>query len=264
MPTYRLVLEYNGAGFAGWQIQPGRTTVQETVERALAIVLRTPVGVVGSGRTDAGVHARGQVAHFRTRDPIDPFRTVGSLNGLLPESVAVIGLEEVHAAFHARYDAVLRTYVYQATTQPRVLDRHLRWLVRPVPDFDRMNRAAAALEGIKDFDAFCRTASTTQNRVCHVHSARWLAEERAGDWRFVISADRFLHGMVRAIVGTLVEIGRGRRSEDDIERVLISRDRRFAGPAAPPHGLVLESVAYAAPFRPPHREARPQASAEAE
>ncbi len=244
MPTYRLVLEYNGAGFSGWQIQPGLPTVQEAVEEALAIVLRTPVGVVGSGRTDAGVHARGQVAHFRTEMPIDPYRTAGSLNGLLPESVVVLTLDQVQETFHARYGARRRTYTYQVTTAPRAIDRGLRWFLRPAPDFERMNRAAESLVGRKHFGAVCRTSSETRNRVCHVDSARWLAEQRAGDWRFVISADRFLHGMVRAIVGTLVEIGRGYRAEDDLGRILESRDRRLAGPAAPPHGLVLESVEY--------------------
>jgi tRNA pseudouridine38-40 synthase len=156
----------------------------------------------------------------------------------------VLAVEEAPAAFHARYDAVRRLYHYQASTAPRALDRHLRWLLRPAPDFDAMNAAARHLVGRHDFDAFCITRSETQNRVCTVECAAWEPEARDGDWRFAIASDRFLHGMVRAIVGTLVQVGHGKRTPESLLDVLAARDRRAAGPAAPAHGLVLVRVDY--------------------
>lgn len=237
-------IEYDGSAFYGWQVQPDRPTVQEAIEDALETALRVRPDVVGSGRTDAGVHARGQVAHFHTDVPVDPFRLLGSLRGLLPQTIAVHALDEAPAEFHARFDARRRRYHYYASLQPRALERTWRLYLRPAPDFDRMNQAAHALLGQHDFDAFCRTASATRNRVCTVERACWIEDGRPGDWRFEIVADRFLHGMVRAIVGTLLEVGRSRRLPEDLLRILASRDRREAGPAAPAHGLVLEHVAY--------------------
>ena len=247
MPTYRMTIEYDGGPFRGWQVQPGQPTVQGALEQALAVVLRAPVGVVGSGRTDTGVHARGQVAHFETEQPVDPHRLQRSLAGLLPSSVVVLRVEQVPDGFHARYSATERRYRYHVACGPRALDAHLRWTLRPAllpADFERMNAAAGLLLGRHDFDSFCRTQSATVNRVCTVTHAAWTPDARAGDWTFEIAADRFLHGMVRAIVGTLVEVGRGRRAPESLSGVLAATDRRAAGQAAPAHGLVLERVTY--------------------
>jgi tRNA pseudouridine38-40 synthase len=244
VPTFRLDLEYDGGGFRGWQSQAGGGTVQQALEEALAVILREPTGVSGAGRTDAGVHARGQVAHFRTEVAVEPLRLRRALEGLLPPTLAILEVRIAHETFHARFDAIRRAYRYHVATQSRAIDRHMRWRLHPAPDFDRMNRAAEALLGKHDFSAFCIAASETRNRTCTLARALWVAEDRPGDWRFEIEADRFLHGMVRAIVGTLVEVGAGRRDEADVPAVLASRDRRRAGRSAPAHGLVLERVDY--------------------
>ena len=244
LPCYCLQIEYDGTDFHGWQTQPNLPTIQDAIEQALEVLLKHRPGIVGSGRTDAGVHARGQVAHFKTHREVDPYRLRRSLNGLLPHGIVILSAKLVHDAFHARYDARQRMYHYQATTQPRALDRTLRWIIRPEPDFNLMNEAAACLIGTHHFGAFCKTKSETENRICRLERAVWVPEKRPGDWCFEIIGDRFLHGMVRAIVGTLVQIGHRKRAPDDLPRIMASKDRREAGPAAPAHGLILESVTY--------------------
>ncbi|MBN8587269.1 MAG: tRNA pseudouridine(38-40) synthase TruA [Rhodothermia bacterium] len=244
MYTYRLLIEYDGSSFAGWQIQENRVTVQATIEQALGVLFKQPLRLVGSGRTDAGVHARGQVAHFVAAQSMDPFRLKRSLNGLLPDTIAVRGVEEVPNGFHARFDALERGYCYRIATEPFTLERRFRWLVRPEPDVMKMNEAARYLIGEHHFGSFCLTQSETQNRVCNLFRAVWIVEDIYGCYRFEVAANRFLHGMVRALVGTLVEVGQGKRKPEDLNTILEAQDRRRAGYAAPAHGLVLEYVRY--------------------
>ncbi|MEO0556699.1 MAG: tRNA pseudouridine(38-40) synthase TruA [Bacteroidota bacterium] len=244
MATTRFLIEYDGTDFHGWQIQPGQRTIQGELESALATALRQPIDVVGSGRTDAGVHARGQVAHMVTETAPDTHRLCAQLRGLLPPQISVLNAEPAPENFHARFDATRRTYHYYVSDGPRALDRNWRVPLSPFPDIDLINTAATDLLGAHEFSSFCRTRSETTNRVCCVETARWAPGPRAGDWRFEIAADRFVHGMVRAVVGTLLEIGRGRRTPDALPSILNAHDRRAAGPAAPARGLVLHHVAY--------------------
>ena len=256
MPTYRLTVEYDGGDFCGWQVQPGLPTIQQALEEAASTALRRRVGIVGSGRTDTGVHARAQVAHFVLEEEVDPYSLLASLNGILPDSIAVRSLERATDGFHARFDARLRHYHYYVTTGFRALDRHTRYRIRPDTDFDLMNLAAGLLYGEQNFSTFCRTQSETENRICHVHRAVWIRESHEGDWYFEIAADRFLYGMVRTIVGTLLEIGQGKREVEDLPRILMLKDRRSAGPAVPPFGLILEKVCYADELEPSAKSLR--------
>ncbi|PIQ62214.1 MAG: tRNA pseudouridine(38-40) synthase TruA [Bacteroidetes bacterium CG12_big_fil_rev_8_21_14_0_65_60_17] len=252
LTTYRLTLEYEGTDWYGWQIQPDRPTVQQAVQDAIRTVLRLDdVLVVGSGRTDAGVHATGQVAHMvldnpagTPSPPIDPFRLRGALNGVLPPTIVVRDLVAAPVGFHARYSATSRRYEYALTSEPIALIRRHVWHIRPAPDVDVMARAARDLLGTHDFTSFCRTQAETPNRTCTILKAAFRQEPRHGLWTFSIEADRFLHGMVRTIVGTLVDIGQGRLPTDSIPRILARQDRRAASRSAPAHGLTLVSVLY--------------------
>ncbi len=249
MPVYALLLEYDGSKYSGWQRQKDQPTIQQDVEEALRTFLHYDrLQIVGAGRTDAGVHARGQVAHFKCPSiPADQWkRLVHALNGLLPPSIAVRAAVKTYDEFHARYDARRRTYQYHISCTPMALDRNLRLYVPVTLDFDRMNRTSTQLVGTHHFGAFCRTQSATLNRVCTVYNAQWEPEMLPGYWKFIIEANRFLHGMVRSLVGTLLEIGRGQRTVQSLENILASHDRRKAGPTAPAHGLVLDHITYAA------------------
>lgn len=244
LATYKLYIEYDGTDWHGWQSQPEDPTVQDAIENALRTALRKPVSITGSGRTDAGVHARGQIAHMTIDQEIDTRRLAGSLNGILPKSVAVRAIECVRDDFHARYDARLRRYAYRICTVPIAIARHYHWHVMPKPDVNVMNQAARDLIGTYDFSAFCRINSKTRNRVCSISRAQWKPGEVSDTWIFDIRADRFLHSMVRSIVGTLVEIGHGKRSPDCIPDLIACKDRREAGFVAPACGLMLEEVYY--------------------
>jgi len=238
----RIVLEYDGAAYSGWQRQEGDPTVQEAVEKAIAGILGEEVTICGAGRTDAGVHARGQVANFRTTTPMECGRIARGLNALLAADIAVVRCDDVPESFHARFDATGRRYGYTITTTPTALDRGRTWYVKYRLEPEPMREAASLLPGRHDFTSFCRAGADVRHHLCDVRAASW--ETDGARLTFSITADRFLHGMVRALVGTMVDVGRGFITVADFRRVLAGRDRTLAGPAAPPAGLVLEEVYY--------------------
>jgi tRNA pseudouridine38-40 synthase len=244
MPTYQMTVEYDGTNWHGWQIQPDHQTIQGEIEKALSTAVRARTPIVGSGRTDAGVHARGQIAHFLLPNPVDTAKLEHSLNGILPDTISVSHIRLMHDSFHARFDAHSRAYSYSVRMSPSALDHRFSWLVRPLPEISRMNEAALHLIGTANYSAFCLTASETKNRQCTISRADWNQGSHERSLVFRIEADRFLHGMVRAIVGTLIEVGHGKRNPNDLVDIIDSLDRRNAGVAAPARGLVLERVGY--------------------
>jgi tRNA pseudouridine38-40 synthase len=241
----RLTLEYDGTCYHGWQRQKNALSIQEVIETALSRITGETVRLIGSGRTDAGVHALGQVANFTTCStvPLRAFRH--GLNSLLPMDIAVREAEEVPLAFHARYAALLKTYEYRILNRPvRSPLNHLRawWLARFL-NTAAMQEAAAVLPGEHDFLAFRAAGSRPGHAVRRVEEAVWHSQP--GGWLiFTITANGFLRGMVRSLVGTLVEIGKGKYPPQHLGEVLEKRDRRLAGPTAPPQGLFLVKVEY--------------------
>ena len=241
-------LGYRGANFHGWQIQPEDCSVQETIEQALATLLRVPTPITGAGRTDAGVNAKLMVAHFDTEQPIkDVNRLIHSLNALLPPDIAIYGISPVHDDAHARFDATSRTYKYFAVTRKDPFLYPLAWKCPPDLDFDLMNQAAACLLDYTDFTSFSKLHTDVKTNNCHITHAQWAHE---GDqWVFTITADRFLRNMVRAIVGTLVEVGRHKMTVEDFCQVIERKDRCAAGTSMPGHALFLWDITYPYPIQ---------------
>jgi tRNA pseudouridine38-40 synthase len=243
--TIRLTLEYDGSGYHGWQRQLNALTIQEVVENGLARLTGQKVCLHASGRTDAGVHALGQVAHFQTEAglPLTAFRE--GLNSLLPRDIVILEAREVSKDFHARYGAKAKTYEYRILNRPMRSPLHLRhcwWLAQPL-ELHLMQAAAGFILGEQNFAGFQASGSAVKTTTRTVMAATW--EERPGGWKyFRITAGGFLRGMVRALVGTLVEVGWGKRSPEDLRRLLLAKDRRLAGPSAPAAGLYLVEVLY--------------------
>ena len=242
MRTIKLTLEYDGTDFVGWQHQENGRSIQETVETGLAQILQTKIRIVGAGRTDSGVHARGQVASFRTESSVHCDALLRSLNGVLPNDVVILNAEEAPEDFNARYSAKTRHYQYVISTKPTALGRRFEWSMGYKLDVELMNRVTEGITGERDFTSFCKAESEVEHHRCRIVDAHWMKGNST--ILFDITADRFLHGMVRALVGTMVEIGRGYRPEDQFAEILNGRNRRLAGMAAPPHGLFLMDVTY--------------------
>lgn len=243
---YFIQLSYDGTAYHGWQRQPNGESVQETLEGALSILLRQPVEVVGAGRTDAGVHASMMVAHMDLSSPLGGDLERGlvyKLNKLLPHDIAVQRVWPVADDMHARFSATSRTYHYYIHTRKNPFLRDRSWLVTFPLDFDRMNEAAQRLFDYEDFTSFSKVNTDAKTNLCHITEARWEEVEQ-GNWRFTITANRFLRNMVRAIVGTLVEVGRGRMTVEEFCQVIEQKNRCSAGESVPAHALFLTRVEY--------------------
>ncbi|MFQ5522444.1 MAG: tRNA pseudouridine(38-40) synthase TruA [Acidimicrobiia bacterium] len=243
MPTYRLDIAYDGSGFRGWARQENQRTVQGELEKALLTLLGAPIDIAVAGRTDAGVHARGQVASFPYGEEIDTEKLRRSLNGLVGPEIAVMALTVAEEGFHARFSARWRRYRYliDVGPAPDPLARHFAWYVSRDLNFAAMAGVASAFVGEHDFSSFCRSVEGRSN-VRRVEESQW--RERDGFYEFWIRANAFCHQMVRSLVGYCYDVGRGFADPSRVEEVIEGEDRSLVSTVAPPHGLTLWEVGY--------------------
>lgn len=261
MHRYFIHLSFDGTAYHGWQVQPNGNSVQAELQRALSLLLRAETTVVGAGRTDAGVHARHMVAHFDTTQRLDGGATAQlayRLNRVLPRDIAVQRIEPVGNGMHARFSAYRRTYRYYIHTKKSPFLRHYSLQMNFQLDFGLMARGCEVLKRQHDFTAFCKTGADNTSMLCDVYEARWI-DLGQGAWCFEIAANRFLRNMVRAVVGTLVDLGRHKISLDDFTRIVAHGTRCDAGESMPAHALFLENVEY-----PPEADLTPRDGMDAE
>lgn len=243
MQRYFIYLAYDGTNYHGWQVQPNGISVQECLMKALSTFLRREVHITGAGRTDAGVHASLMVAHFDSWETLDTVAVAEKLNRLLPPDISVYRVCEVHPDVNARFAATARTYKYYVTATKQAFNRQYRWRLYGKLDYEQMNEAAHTLFEYTDFTSFSKLHTDAKTNICHITHAAWTQVDDE-TWVFTIRADRFLRNMVRAIVGTLVEVGRGKLSIEGFRGVIEQHDRCKAGTSAPANGLFLVNVEY--------------------
>jgi tRNA pseudouridine38-40 synthase len=241
----KLTIAYDGTHYSGWQRQAKEITIQSVVEEKIGMMVGEPVTLIASGRTDAGVHALGQVCNFRSKTKIGLYELKKGLNSLLPKDIFVKDAKNMPLEFHSRYDAKRKTYEYRIlnSEEPDIFQRNLLWHIRCPLDAEGMAGGLSILEGTHDFSSFRSQGSGNLDPTRTVYKA-FIAGSRAGRLSIILEADGFLRHMVRNIVGTLVELGRGKRDLEDFMAILKSKDRSMAGVKAPPHGLFLVSVSY--------------------
>ncbi len=251
---YFIYFSYDGTRYHGWQLQPNALSVQQCLNESLSTLLRQEIQTVGAGRTDSGVHAAEMVAHFdlgvadcdKDMVSIDCGRLADKLNRLLPADIAVQRIVPVCDVAHARFSAVARTYRYRIYQGKQPFLRHYAVSLGYKLDFEKMNEAAARLLEVTDFTSFSKLHTDVKTNICHVTHAAWTYDPDEGVWIFEITADRFLRNMVRAVVGTLIDVGRGRLSLDEFSAVIASKDRCAAGESMPARALSLVYIAYPA------------------
>lgn len=235
-------MSYNGTHYHGWQIQPNGVSVQEKLQESISLLMRVHTDVIGAGRTDAGVHARTMVAHFDAEEIEQPELFLKKLNGVLPNDIAVWNIKKVKPGAHARFDAINRTYEYWVTPEKNPFHLESAARVHSPLDFEAMNQAAAILPEYIDFTSFSKLHTDVKTNNCTITQAYWA--KRGDIWVFTITANRFLRNMVRAIVGTLLKVGRGQLTEKNFRAIIEAKDRGKAGSSAYAHGLYLTDVAY--------------------
>ncbi|MDR1762543.1 MAG: tRNA pseudouridine(38-40) synthase TruA [Dysgonamonadaceae bacterium] len=243
MNRFFIYLSYNGGNYCGWQNQPNGVSVQQKIEESLQTLLRRPVPITGAGRTDAGVHAKQMVAHFDWEDTdIETLTLADKLNRILPKDISISKIVRVAPDAHARFDALSRTYKYYITDRKDPFLYPFHFKMKNLPDFEKMNEAAKILFEYQDFTSFSKLHTDVKTNNCKIMEAQWL---QTGDvWEFTITADRFLRNMVRAIVGTLIEVGRGKMTLGEFRQVIETKSRSAAGSSVPGNALFLTEIKY--------------------
>ncbi|GAA3653437.1 tRNA pseudouridine(38-40) synthase TruA [Flavivirga jejuensis] len=239
---YFIELSYNGAAYHGWQNQPKDISVQEVVEKALSMLLKEDISIMGAGRTDTGVHASQMFAHFDTHVVFNDLNLVYKLNSYLPKDIAIRNILKVKDDAHARFDAVSRTYLYRIALKKDVFLFDNSFFVKQNLNVDKMNQASEILFKYKDFQCFSKSNTDVKTYYCDIMKAKWTLEN--DELHFVIKADRFLRNMVRAIVGTMINIGLGKIEVEDLHTIIKSKNRSEAGFSVPAHALYLTEVEY--------------------
>ena len=239
---YFLEFAYKGTNYHGWQYQPNAISVQETLNKAISLILKTEIDLVAAGRTDTGVHAKQMFAHFDYDIEIDTNFLVHKLNSFLPKDIAVLAIHNVHKDAHARFDATKRTYKYHIHTQKNVFENDSSWYCKNSLNIDLMNKACEILFNHTDFECFSKVHTDVNTFNCKIFEANWKQDNN--QLVFTITADRFLRNMVRAIVGTMIHIGLEKVSLQEFEEIIQSKDRKKAGFSVPAHGLYLTKVEY--------------------
>ncbi|OBW41028.1 tRNA pseudouridine synthase A [Chryseobacterium sp. MOF25P] len=239
---YFIEFSYNGKNYFGYQIQPKDISVQEELERALSTILQEKIKTTGAGRTDTGVHAKKMFAHFET-DQVLSDQLTHKLNSFLPADISIKRIFEVKNDFHARFDATFRTYEYYISLEKDPFTQDLAWQHWRKPlDINKMNEACKILFEYEDFTSFAKLHTDNKTNLCKMYKAEW--EQNGTELKFTVSANRFLRNMVRAIVGTMVEVGSGKIQPEDIRKVIENKNRNSAGTSAPAHALFLVDVGY--------------------
>lgn len=241
---YFLRLAYDGTNYHGWQRQPNAISVQEVIETALSTIRQSPTEIVGAGRTDTGVHAREMVAHFDSDEITDKERFLTSLNRMIGHEIVVYDVLEVRPDAHARFDALSREYEYHIAVHKTPFKYRYSYYLNRIPDLEKMNQGCEILLDNSDFTSFAKLHSDSKTNICRLMKAAWHLDSITAELVFNVKADRFLRNMVRALVGTLIEVGYGKLSLDGLRKVIEKKDRCAAGVSMPAKGLFLTSIEY--------------------
>lgn len=244
MFNYKIKIAYDGTNYSGWQIQQNSISVQEKIKTGIEQITGEEVNLLGSGRTDSGVHAIGQTANFHLSKVIDKGKFLHSLNSVIPHDISILDIEEVHKNFNSRFDAVSRSYIYIITTSKNPFYYKYSWEINWFKNYDlsKINILSKIFIGKKDFTSFCRKNSDVENKICDLKEFRW---KKFGDKIFIyVEANRFLHGMVRTLIGTVLLAAKNNYDEELIKNIIENKDRETAGEAVPARGLFLYKVRY--------------------